>query len=261
MNLQLERYLIKNIIKNLLLKTFFTRDGAFSGIISFPDKLTAQSKPWNEVINILKYWCANSNPGSREDATGLIIRNHNLQKHLQFCGMTDHEIKATLMFKSVGKKYKTLKNTERFLVFNPSEKIILIIRMGGSKQHDQLKGEVCHCIDEVTLLSFLLKDELKDSGVIVTGLVVYSEENSHIQTGCIDCDKFIVSSKIFDSGRNFDNFLKSFVSQNIFKMFASRLETREKSNKANLFKTVASKLVGYLAHLQFKISDKPVLPV
>ena len=209
----------------------------------------------------MKYWCANSNPGSREDATGLIIRNHDLQKHLQFCGMTDHEIKATLMFKSLGKKYKALKNTERFLVFNPSEKIILIIRMGGSKQHDQLKGEVCHCIDEVTLLSFLLKDELKDSGVIVTGLVVYSEENSHIQTGCIDCDKFIVSSKIFDSGRSFDNFWKSFVSQNIFKMFASRLETREKSNKANLFKAVASKLVGYLAHLQFKISDKPVLPV
>ena len=243
------------------MKTFFSRDGAFSGIISFPDKLTAQSKPWNEVINTLKYWIANSNSGNKEDATGLIIRNYDLQKHLQFCGMTDDEINATSMFKSLGKKYKVLKNIERFLVFNPSEKIILIIRMGGSKQHDQLKGEVYHCIDEVTLLSFLLKDELKDSGVIVTGLVVYSGENFHSQTGCIDCDKFIVSSKIFDSGRTFDNFWKSLVSQNIFKMFASKLETREKSNKANLFKAVASKLVGYLAHLQFKISDKPVLPV
>ena len=30
---------------------------------------------------------------------------------------------------------------------------------------------------------------------------------------------------------------------------------------ANLFEAVASKLVGFLAHLQFKISDKPALPV
>ena len=232
------------------MKTFFSRAGTFSGIISFPDKLTAQSKPWNEVISTLKYWCANSNSGNKEDATGLIIRNYGLQKHLIFCGMTDDEIKTTLTFESLGKKHKVLKKIERFVVFNPSEKIILIIRMAGSKQDEQLKGEVYHCIDEVTLLSFLLKDELKDSEVIVTGLVVYS-----------NCDNFIVFSKIFDSGCNFDNFWKSFISQNMFKMHASRLETREKSNKVNLFEVVASKLLGYLAHLQFKISDKPVSPV
>ena len=93
----------------------------------------------------------------------------------------------------------------------------------------------------------------------MTGLVVYSGENSHNQTGCINCNNFIVSSTIFDSVRNFDNFWKSFFSQNIFKLLASRLETREKRNKVNLFEVVASKLVGYLAHLQFRISDKPVL--
>ena len=173
--------------------------------------------------------------------------------------MTNDEIKTTVIFESLGKIYKVLKNIERFLVFNPSEKITLIIRMAGSNQHEQLKGEVYHCIDEVTLLSFLLKNELKDSGVIMTGLVVYSGENSHNQTGCINCDNFIVSSTIFDSVRNFDNFWKSFISQNIFKLLASRLETREKRNKVNLFEVVASKLVGYLAHLQFTISDKPVL--
>ena len=212
-------------------------------------------------MNILKYWCENSNLGNEGDATGLIIRNYDLQNHVKFCGIADDEIKAISISESLEKKYKPLKTTQRFLVFNTSEKIILVIRMARSKNHEELKGEVYHCIDDVTLLSFLLKEELKDSGVIVTGLVVYSKEKAQCDTDCTDCDNFIVSSKIFDSVPDFINFWKKFVSQNIFPKFASRLEAREKSNKATLFEAVASKIVGFLAHLQFKISDKPVLPV
>ena len=133
--------------------------------------------------------------------------------------------------------------------------------MVGLQHHGQLKVEAFHCIEDVILLSFLLKDELKNSGVIVTGLVVYSGENTHSQSGCIDCDNFIISSKIFDSVPEFDNFWKGFVSQNVFQKFTSRLQTRQKSDKAILFEAVASKIVGYLAHLQYKILKKPVLPV
>ena len=128
-------------------------------------------------------------------------------------------------------------------------------------QHGQLKGEVFHCIDDVTLLYFLLKDELKNSGIIVTGLVAYSGENTHSESGCIDCDNFIISSKIFNSVSDFDNFWKSFVKQSIFQKFTSKLETRKESDRAILFEAVASKIVGYLAHLQYEISNKPVLPV
>ena len=128
-------------------------------------------------------------------------------------------------------------------------------------QHGQLKGEVFHCIDDVTLLYFLLKDELKNSGIIVTGLVAYSGEHTHSESGCIDCDDFIISSKIFNSVSDFDNFWKSFVRQSIFQKFTSKLETRKKSDRAILFEAAASKIVGYLAHLQYEISIKPVLPV
>ena len=147
------------------------------------------------------------------------------------------------------------------MVFNPSEKIILTIRMAGSQHHGQLRVEAFHCIDDVILLSFLLKDELKNSGVIVTGLVVYSGENTHSQSGCIDCDNFIISSKIFDSVPDFDNFWKGFVSQDVFENFTSTLQKRKKCDTAVLFEAVASKIVGYLAHLQYKILKKPVLPV
>ena len=171
------------------------------------------------------------------------------------------KLKTFQHFRVSKKKIKTTENNQRFLVFKPSAKSILIIGMARAKQHNQLKSEVYHSMDGMILLSFLLKDELKGSGVIVTGLVVYSGKNAHNQTGCIDCDNFVVSSKIFSSVHHFDNFWKTFVSQNIFEKFASNLEGREKSDTVTLFEAVASKIVGYLTHLQFKISEKSVLPV
>ena len=111
----------------------------------------------------MKCWCGNSNSGNEGDATGLIIRNYDLENHLNFCGIADDEIKASLIFKSLEKHFKALKNTQRFFVFNPSENIILIIQIARSKNYGQLRDQVYHCIDEVTLLSFLLKNELKDS--------------------------------------------------------------------------------------------------
>ena len=249
-----------------LLQTFFSRAGKFSGIITFPDtRVTAKGKPWENIINTLRYWCKNSNSDNAENneggATGLIFRNYNLENHLSFCGMTDDEIKATSTLKSFQKKFKALENSQRFLVFNPSQKIILIIRMAGSN-YDDLKSEVYHCVDEIIHLSFLLKNELKNSGVIVTGLVVYSGESTHSQTGCKDCDNFIVSSEIFNSGHDFDNFWKMLVRQDIFARLALSLEEpREKNNNATLFKTVSSKMIGYLAHLQFTVSKDPIKPV
>ena len=245
-----------------LLQTFFSNAAQLARIITFPDtKLSVQGKPWEGIINTLKNWCENSNQGNKGDATGLIIRNYDLKNHLNFGGITDDEIKNFLTFQSFVKKIETTENNQRFLVFNPSEKIILIIRMTESKDHDRLKSEVYHCMDEVILLSLLLKAELKDSGVIVTGLVVYSGKDTHSQTDCIDCDNFVVSRKIFKSGLHFEKFWKTVVSQNIFEKFALSLKARKRTQNVTVFEAVASKIVGYLAHLQFKIPEKPVLPV
>ena len=198
-----------------ILHTFFSNAAQFSGIITFPDtNLPVRGKPWESIIDTLEYWCENS--ANNGNATGLIIRNYNLKDHLNFCGITDDEIKNASTFQNFEKKFKSTENNQNFLVFNPSKKIILTIRMAKPKDHWELKGEVFHCMDEVILLSFLLTDELKGSGVIVTGLVVYSGKNAPSQTGCIECDNFVVSRKIFHSGHHFDNFWKTFVSQNIF---------------------------------------------
>ena len=70
--------------------------------------------------------------------------------------------------------------------------------------------KVDHCIDEVNILCFLLRDELADTGVIVTGFVAYSGENAHSQSGCDYCDNMIFSFEIFNSVETFKSLWKSF---------------------------------------------------
>ena len=214
-----------------LLRTFFSRDGKDSGIITFPEtNITAQGKPWQNVASTLKKWCENSNSDNikpKDDATGIIIRNYDLQNHLDFCKVTDDAKKNCLPFllKYSEDKFKFNENDQRFLVFNPSEKIILVIRMVDAKQSGELKNESHLCIDEVNIVCLLLRDELKDSGVIVTGLVTYSGEDAHSES-CTHCRNFIVSCNIFNSVEKYVPFWRSFVKEKISEHLGEHLKAR-----------------------------------
>ena len=248
---------------NKLLGTFFSRDGQVSGIITFPEtSITAQGKPWQNVMRTLKKWCENSNLASakhnKDDATGIIIRNYDLKDHLDFCKVKGNEKKNCLPFllKYSEGKFKFNENDQRFLVFNPSEKIILVIRMVDTQQSEELQDEAHLCIDEVNIVCLLLRDELKDSGVIVTGLVTYSGENAHSES-CTHCGSFIISRKIFNSVEE----LSKFVKENITTQLAKLLKARGNTDTTKVFQAVGGKMLGYLAHLQFEILKEPVLPV
>ena len=130
----------------------------------------------------------------------------------------------------------------------------------GKGELQLVKKEVDHCIDEVNLLCFLLRDELANTGVIVTGVDVYSGENAHRQSGCKDCGKFIFSSEIFDSVEEFnkkfwESFLTEQKSEDLLKNLANDV------TEDNVFQEVASKIIGYLSQLQFVTLQKAVLPV
>ena len=250
--------------KNLL-ETFFSRDGKHSGIILFPDieiTLTRQScqlETWQRVMITLSDWCEILSP---EDATGLIIRNYDLVDHLKFCGITEHKIKDTLEFNDSASTFNFQDSDTRFLIFNPSLKIILIIRLVELQEGDfqLVKNEVDHCINEVKLLCFLLKDEMKHTGVIVTGLVVYSGEMPHSQSACEDCD-IIISFEKFSSVEALTTFWESFSSKVEIRDLEISLAKSVKKDKENVFEAVASKIIGYLAHFQFGMLQEPVLPV
>ena len=248
-----------------LMHNFFSRDGKDSGIITFPEtNFTAQGKPWQNVMSTLKKWCENSNSDNgkqADDATGIIIRNYDLKNHLDFCNVTYDAKKNCLPFllKYAEGKCKFNENDQRFLVFNPSENIILVIRMVDTQKSGELKNEAHLCIDEVNVVCLLLKDELKDSGVIVTGLVSCSGENTHSQS-CTHCGNFIVSRSIFNSVEEFVAFWKSF-KENILAQLGKYLKTRGKNDTTTVFQAVGGKILGYLAHLQFLTLEEPVLPV
>ena len=249
-----------------LLDTFFTRDGESSGIILFPDieiglaSETSDVEAWQRVMSILKDWCKTS---SSNDITGLIIRNYDLKNHMQFCGIKNHEIDDALAFKDSKNIFSFQESNKRILAFNPSLKIILIIRLVELQEGDPqvLKKEVDHCINEVNILCLLLKDELADSGVIVTGFVAYSGKNFHVQSTCKDCDKAIFSFKIFNSVETFKAFYETFFIEKKIEDLAIGLEISEKKDKTSVFQAIACKVIGYLAHLQFMMLEKPILPL
>ena len=248
-----------------LLHTFFSRGGKNSGIITFPEtNITAQGRPWQNVMSTLKEWCKNPNPDSgkqTDDATGIIIRKYDLKDHLDFCKVADESKQSCLPFllKYSKGKFKLHENDQRFLVFNPSEKIILVIRIVDAQQSGELKNEALLCIDEVKIVCLLLRDELENSGVIVAGLVTCSGENTHSQS-CTHCGNFIVSRNIFNSVEEFVAFWENF-KKNILTQLAKHLKTRGKNDTTKIFRAVGGKILGYLAHLQFLTLEEPVLPV
>ena len=240
--------------------TFFTRGGESAGVILFPDtKITLQSQveTWQRVMSTLNAWCISS---SSKGAIGLIIRNYNLKGHFDFCGVKKYDIKNVLGLKSSEKMFNFQKSNERILAFNPSLKIILIVRLVESLDCDMqlLIKEVDYCIDEVNFLCFLLKDELEDTGIIVTGLVGYSGGTSHRLSACKNCYNFVVPLERLVTAKTFLSFWELFAKGNLEKFRAS---LRPRKFKANSFQTIGSKLIGFLAHLQFEMLQKPILPV
>ena len=144
-------------------------------------------------MSIIKEWWENSSI-----KCGLIVRNYNIKGHLGFS-----KIKFD-MNETFGQC------NERLLVFNPVETVVLTIYFVESAE--RLAEEVHICIEEVNLFGLLLRDELSESGVIVTRIVSCFEKMSH--DPCLDCANIIVSYNMFTSLDCFIKFWDSYIDQN-----------------------------------------------
>ena len=220
---------------------FYTHYGESVGVITFPEIIECDEKesvgtnPWEKNMTLLKEWCKKSNL-----KCGLIIRNYDLKGHLNFSKI---EIDVNENFGQC---------SERLLLFNPSQRVILVIYC--VENAETLEVDVFNCIDEVNMLGLLLKDDLKFSGVIVTGIVACSGKVTHHCSK--NCRNFIVSDDIFASVNKFSNFWDDY---NFQKLCQERPTVQEYSDK-QIFQAIASKILGFLAHFQFTISDKASLP-
>ena len=120
-----------------------------------------------------------------------------------------------------------------------------------------LEDEIDYYISDINMLLLMFRDELKNSGVIVTGLLVYQWKNLHQEINCYKCQHFIVSKEVFKSVESINNFWKECKENNIFKKIKTRLPKRD--NEKDIM-AIFNKILPYLASYQYQLCDKQFLP-
>lgn len=197
----------KRRLKYLYLQLYTQNEKPIEVITYTGVKELDKTQIFHKVVSIPEIWCEMS---CRKN--GLIIRNHDLKGHLSFPKV---KIKMNEKF--------GLYN-ERLLVFNPVQRVILTTYFSGDAK--TLDEGVVNCMDEVNVLSLLLRDELVFSSWVVTGIVACSEKSHH--TYCQDCNNIVVSYDIFTSLEYFSNFWDSYIDENLYKTILKDQEDSEK---------------------------------
>ena len=218
---------------NDLLRQFYTSDGEFIEVITVPDTTgnVGDSSLRNKVINTFKNWCnLSSNP------LGLVVANYDIVSNLLFHGATEAAVKEAL---SVN-KFPT--DNERLIVYNAFENIMITVRLTSNDINEKLFD----CVNDVKLLTLLLKEELHESGVKIAGLLVYegNDKSRHCVQKCAYCNTYIVTPEIFQSTEFFQKFWKKYAERRKFHKIESELP---KGRKVDTFGDVASKILGHMA--------------
>ena len=218
---------------NDLLRQFYTSDGEFIEVITVPD-ITGNVEDCslrNKIINAFKNWCnLSSNP------LGLVAANYDIVNNLLFHGATEAAVKEALNIN----KFPT--DNERIIVYNALKNIMITVRLTSSDINEKLLD----CVNDVKLLTLLLKEELHESGVKIAGLVVYDgiDESRHCVQKCACCSTYIVTPEIFESAEFFQKFWQKYAERRKFNEIESQLP---KGHKVDTFGAVASKILGHMA--------------
>ena len=223
---------------NEYLNQFYTIDGKFVEVITVPDTTGEIDSLWSLPINTLKAWCESSKSGH-----GLVAANYDIKEHLLFFGAAEHLLQKTLNIEEFPE------DIERLIAFNPSLKILFVIHTAT----DNLKQKIKHCVSDVKLLGLLLKEELKESGIVIAGLIAYSGKKEHHVENCYHCNCFIVKPEIFKSPEVFDKFWQKYKT----KIWLKEQEEKVlKLTKSEVFRGVSSKILGYMARYKTALLPK-----
>ena len=120
----------------------------------------------------------------------------------------------------------------------------------------QLIEEMINCVFDISMLLLMFRDKLKDSGVLATGLVVYSGNNIHFESNCPNCQHFIVREEVFESAQSINNFWKEYKEKNIL----NKITRLPEDAKEKVFMAVTSKFLPYLASYQYQECKMHFLP-
>ena len=186
----------------------------------------------NKVVDTMERWCREANT-SPSNLKGLIVHNFNVLKFLEI--FLYDKLDAGKLCKEL--QIKDLRSTSMpiFIVYNPQESVILLIRESGGKE---LIDEMEFCSDSMKVFILLFGDECKQSGVKVISLLA-SNETAYENLECEGCKKVLVPFEALESYESFLPWMSK-----CSKDF--NIKNTKKINKDKVI-TVSEKLIGCLA--------------
>ena len=126
------------------------------------------------IEGIMDHWCKETNRSSA--IKGLVLQSISLSKCLNLYGFTDETLRDYL-------HSENFSEAPIIVVYNPHEKVILLIRKAKSKK---LAINMALSLNDVKMFILLFTDELKESGMKIIPLVV-TDANSKSDNPELDC--------------------------------------------------------------------------
>ena len=147
----------------------------------------------NKIANSMKCWCNKTNDSS--NLKGLVIHSFSVLDYMRkffYDEIEKEDIYADL-------DIEDFPPTPIFIVYNPSENVILLIR---TSEKARLREQIEFCSHDMKMFILLFGDEIKRNGVKVISLLA-SNETANENLKCGDCKNCIVSFETVESDELF----------------------------------------------------------
>ena len=148
----------------------------------------------NKITNTMIHWCNNTNDSP--NLKGLVIHSFSVPDYLRKFFYDELEIDNLRADLDI----KEFPTTPIIIVYNPSENVILLIRIS---EKARLREQIEFCSHDMKMFILLFGDEIKRNGVKVISLLASNEApNRHLK--CDDCQNCIVSLETLESDELFE---------------------------------------------------------
>ena len=148
----------------------------------------------NKITNTMIHWCNNTNDS--RNLKGLVIHSFSVPDYLRKFFYDELEIDKLRADLDI----KEFPTTPIIIVYNPSENVILLIRIS---EKARLREQIEFCSHDMKMFILLFGNEIKRNGVKVISLLA-SNEAPNRNLKCDDCQNCIVSLETLESDELFE---------------------------------------------------------
>ena len=182
-----------------------------------------------KVVDTMERWCNDTNSSS--DLKGLVVHSFNVSEYLK--KLFYNELEKAELCKDLD--IKDFPSAPIFIVYNPKESLILLIRKSGK---EELTKEIRLCSDNMKMFMVLFGSECKLSKVKVISLLA-SSKTTYEDLKCEECKNFIVPFEALELYESFRAWMDSHAEK-------FDIINTEKIIEAKIIAT-SEKLIGCLA--------------